>query len=754
MKKVIQINFDRNRKTNVPFGWTMVQHITSSGKKVAMWRCPYVHFNLFTQKYERCSYICRKDRTENPHYHEYKISPEEDEGLKENYLEETTQYTNNSFIKQLESITAKFIGETSISVSVTCSNQYCSFLSKIAQLSIDYFGHCKSISKDPYKIIKQFNKNDMKRSILEEGDHAFHNMLKNLSNYRFVNLMIDSATVNTMRVVHTTLSNPFSGLAPLPFRSVKKEGSDWGIAEYQHEIETSLAEIQSFNSLKDENDKIIVTAICHDRLASQSAAISKIISNTNIKLEVGPIVDVSCLNHLIHNSFLCSINKCSELKVLIQSIEELITTLRKREAVEFIGRKMPHPSKTRWLYICDSLLFIIKNIDRINIFLINQWIESHTRQEGQSQEEFEDQAKQDAVIQRDLYELYIILLPLHKASLSFECEQSRLADVIPIFHTLFCSYKKLFDESIIQLPDSITILHELLAQLLARIETYLPQETWACWALSRPGRFQLRVCNAESGIVTGNILDYENETYSINDSAQNMENEIISIIKSVENFGRDNKNIEEEEEDEYEEYEEYEEQLPNNEENEINSADKEEPLEDPPENEFDKQTLDAITYECNLNKKFRERLNDWRTNHDIENMIAFDLSLNTYDKALDCIKHYCKLFDEKCTDEIIENIFDEWLFSNNNIFPKEDMNKPNDFVMWQNFFKHDDLKFISLIALRLLSISTSESDVERLISAHRFLVHDRMSNLSTDVLLARLRLRANAISKNAINDEQ
>ena len=136
MQKTKHINFDRKRKVNVPLGWTMVHHTTASGNEIAMWRCPFVHFNMFTQKYERCSFICRKDRIENKHYHEFKIPPEEDDLLKENYIEKTVEYTNDSFIQQLELITAKFIGESSISDSVSCSNQYCSFLCDITQLSI------------------------------------------------------------------------------------------------------------------------------------------------------------------------------------------------------------------------------------------------------------------------------------------------------------------------------------------------------------------------------------------------------------------------------------------------------------------------------------------------------------------------------------------------------------------------------------------------------------------------------------------
>lgn len=170
-------------------------------------------------------------------------------------------------------------------------------------------------------------------------------------------------------------------------------------------------------------------------------------------------------------------------------------------------------------------------------------------------------------------------------------------------------------------------------------------------------------------------------------------------------------------------------------------------------NVFDKITLEAVEKECNLNVKFREKLNYWRSNN-LENMLELDLTVDAYDKALDIIKYYNNLLNENSNDDEITNLFDEWLFNQQNIYPKDDMNQLNDYMVWQNFFKHDKLKKISFIAMRLLSIGTSESDVERLISIHRFLVHDRMSNLSSDVLLARLRMRANALSRNSLMNNQ
>lgn len=72
--------YDRHRKFDVPFGWTPWKIRDKNGKDVQIWRCSYVHKNFFTNKYERCSVILRKDRITD-HFHEFKIKDEDQQLL-------------------------------------------------------------------------------------------------------------------------------------------------------------------------------------------------------------------------------------------------------------------------------------------------------------------------------------------------------------------------------------------------------------------------------------------------------------------------------------------------------------------------------------------------------------------------------------------------------------------------------------------------------------------------------------------------
>ena len=725
-------NKERKRKIDTPFGWTQVTKKDRNGNDVQVWRCPHTYLNTFTNKKERSSYTCRKDRTILKHRHVYKIQNEDDELLDENDKLKNSKNTNQEYINSLEEVTASFVGSASISASVACSEQYRELICQIANLSISYFLSNKHIIRQPSTIIPKFNKNSMKDSILREGDKAFNQMLKKLQKFKFVNLMIDASTVGNMRVVHSTLSNPYSGLAPLPFRSTEKEGKDWGITEYKEEIENSLSFIDYINSINMEEFHIKIVSICHDQLPSQSVAISKVLSDLKQNDSILPIINVSCLNHLINNAFLHTIKNCDELKNFIPQIEEVVSIFRKRDAVEYIGRKIPNAPKTRWIYLIDTLSFIVKYVDDINDYLIEIWKDSHPQSEEQTNEEYDNQANEESRISNKFLELFLILLPLQKASLCFESEQSRLSDVIPVILTLLESYKTICSLSIIDENWSLIILHELLCQFFSRIEVFLPEETWAAWTLTRQGRIHIRSVNAPPGLTDGDICDYIDEKYSLNEASFNMEKEINDIIdfnfssirKEDEQFG-------------------YEEEVLDNQSETIDTED-EFNIQDQDEDERYKI---AINDESHKNTQFKATLSNWRKKS-LDEILEYNITSNTYDKAIKIVKCYYKKINSKCEENDANYYFDQWLFNNDQIFSIVDMNQSTDFLVWQNIYKHDDLRTISLVALMLLSIGTSESDVERLISMHRYIIHDRMTNLSPEVLLARLRLRAKAISDN------
>lgn len=130
----------------------------------------------------------------------------------------------------------------------------------------------------------------------------------------------------------------------------------------------------------------------------------------------------------------------------------------------------------------------------------------------------------------------------------------------------------------------------------------------------------------------------------------------------------------------------------------------------------------------------------------ISEQTRYDIRDDTYRKSLPIITKYMKILGD-VNEQDAKKQFDQWLFKRNDNFENV-LKVENDLELWQEIHKrYHYLSALALSGIWLMSISTSESDVERLNSMHKYLVHDRMTNISIRNLLARLRARSLEITK-------
>lgn len=63
-------------------------------------------------------------------------------------------------------------------------------------------------------------------------------------------------------------------------------------------------------------------------------------------------MDVPCLNHMLNNSFVNTMKSCMEFKNIIESIESRALILRKRDAIDNIGKNAHcHPRQDGFIFI-------------------------------------------------------------------------------------------------------------------------------------------------------------------------------------------------------------------------------------------------------------------------------------------------------------------------------------------------------------------------------------------------------------------
>ena len=107
---------------------------------------------------------------------------------------------------------------------------------------------------------------------------------------------------------------------------------------------------------------------------------------------------------------------------------------------------------------------------------------------------------------------------------------------------------------------------------------------------------------------------------------------------------------------------------------------------------------------------------------------------DAYRKAVEVIERYYFTIHTDATRGEAQELFDCWLYGH--FCSDADLHRQNEYEMWRHFAKYDKMKRLCDVALRLITVGTSDADDERLISAHKFLGHDRMTKIGADTLLA------------------
>ena len=702
----------RTRKITLPKGWSPDGKV--DGKPV--YRCPFEQVTVFTGKRERCIYRARKDRVNLQHTHIFA------RGSRIEPTGKTHWASNDEFIDSLRREAARLVATLNLPAISACGESMRHFILRVIESSHDFF---EDQAFCPRAIIPKFNPNDLGRDIKKLGDEALNCLVEQLRPFRYVNMMIDAATVLGKHYVHVTLSNPYSGLAPLPFNTILKTGpADWCIEDYLSALQQELAKVTSIGAL-------VVMSVCHDRLAAQAQAVAQLCEEALgfEEHERRIIADVPCWNHLLNSVFVHVYNSDGQFKNKVDDIGNIALELRSRQALHYLGRKCPYPPKTRWIYIVDTLLFLHNYCDPVFTYLLQHDVVS----------------KEDwSEIQQCYQNLLLILLPMHEVSLSLECEKSRLSDVIPLLDAMFEIYGDI--EQKVTGP-----FHEMLCNILKEMRLlfrkFMPEETYAAWLVTRNGRAFLRHQNEPPGLCSRySAKDISN---SLNESVEDMKSRVLhlfsqlDILKAKDVSCCDNSRLLEAldfddtddldyiDESKYEEEEEEEESLAV---------------------EPSKET----TPSASQTQLLLDSMDFW----DCTSLCAPDWHSDAYSRAIQALERYLKVMRNGGSGDVnVTKLFDLWIGldgdSDESSFRRLDIdNMSTDFRLWQEAYKYDDLRVFARLCLRLLSIGTGESDVERLVSAHRKIVGTSATNMSTDVLLARLRLKAVRLSQEAHDKEE
>lgn len=392
---------------------------------------------------------------------------------------------------------------------------------------------------------------------------------------------------------------------------------------------------------------------------------------------------VPCFDHMINLVFKDIIKRSELFSKAINKTLQILKEIRKPECVEFIGSKCPTYSPTRWLYIVDILLFILNKRNDISSFIEIGNILNDTT---------------DSIIGSDIEFLYKVLILFKIYSLIVEKKDFQIFNIVPLSRELITCLRKLYDDTDNnQYKEAIDIVD---ASFRARIICNGYNETITAYALSSYGRAELR--KKYENVMTQNI------------SALSFTTPIEKIQQNKVDFEKKRPPIYFDEIGDDDDYHYTEESM----------KDADELIKETEEEEEDEELLNEY-------KSLQELPYDKRNSD--------NLYRNVYKTALKQLNEVGSLLD--IPEEYIERKFNEFLFADpiNLDFMKHSHEPPYKF--WRRVYCFDeDWEVFADLALRFSSSFSSEAIVERFLSIQKFIQEDRMTNVSSEVMKARMQL--------------
>jgi hypothetical protein len=314
-----------------------------------------------------------------------------------------------------------------------------------------------------------FTDKDLAMHIKRQADISFHSALVNLQSDRFVNLIVDAGTVLQIKTIPCLLTNPFCTDPPVLLDL--KENTNFDKVNYSELFTELIVKIHSA--------KLILSAVVIDNLRAQSAGLDSALAEIPV-----PIIHVRCFAHMA-NLILSDTRKTKggNFNLVFDILSEIQKELRSDSFKFIAGKRCPRFIETRWLYMVDSLTFILQHRVQVRRFLAS----------GDNESNFRD-------IPLELFQLYAILAPFRCFVNAVESRQCSLAYIVPLARGLLNALRNV--REILRTDLARTILRDMCIRLQVRLSVNNVVEAIAAYSLTPAGRAELR--ESEKGYCTKN----------------------------------------------------------------------------------------------------------------------------------------------------------------------------------------------------------------------------------------------------------
>ena len=544
----------------------------------------------------------------------------------------------------------------------------------------------------------------------------------------FVNVQADAGTILGFPSIHAIISNPTIDEIFL-------------IDSYYNNGFTSLDYQIFFNDIFEQifKSNLVFASLIIDNLRAQmNGAKSLIEESPNVSLNT--ITIVPCFCHLTNLIFVSSLKNplINEINMEIQSFVKLI---RKKDVANWLGSLCPKIVKTRWLYILDSLRYILKNINELKVGII--------------------QGLSFPRIPKTFFIFYELLLPIKALNLLGERRDSRLCYFVQHIQNAirdFRELKKKYEGN----EYAIKILDEITTNFYARIKSWKCFDVMvASYLCTLEGKYhvnEITVSSVRNNIIhsTSDIDVYVSQDYCFIPSYYDVksafklelnDDDFELIIdeeeedKAEENNRRKRKKLRQEKISDY--------VLKEDDNIVLRFVVKDEKEEEEEEEKIVEEEHDES--DINIEQRNYKQEIEWQKSLTLDERLNQSMFYSNgqtmYSIARKFVYNYSSKLGYK--SNFVISIFDKWIDTHpNSLHFKDYAIVGGDLeLMWKKASQMDtSWECLSNICLRLITIGVSESDVERLFSKQKDMMGLRMTNIGSETLKSRLILRKNKMN--------
>jgi hypothetical protein len=492
------------------------------------------------------------------------------------------------------------------------------------------------------------------------------------------------------------VTSPFAEAAPLIFDLVNCEG--FCADDYYLFFQRTLMSIVENN--------YVICGVIIDNLAAQSLGLRQVLAVADDPT-IRAISHVPCFCHAMNLVFANSVRDCGYLQSIMDILSRWEAVFRTRFARRVMKCRPRCPSipKTRWLYATDPLRWIAEHISDIQTLIqLYQTGEDAEINRAHRNHALDILSEADHIQQFKILDDALRLLePLRTLCDRLERRNASLSTVIPSVRRALAAYRTLYSARILE-PESYEILKHILSRLIARMVMNVQDLSATAYLLSPDGKSEIRMRERGFAIVSAPSME-DQQLLSVRADVHEMTLTVHGTeIHEDAGAMSDSASSDDDQTDEAFETD-----------------------WDRPDNELEEfssyQTLQIELFESG----------------DIEHMLAYPLYEDLMLKADGCIASFAEILGFS-PDQAVESLHN-WISTPSEILRFPLLGNRSVDSIWRNAHQYDAWRDFSEIALRIVTLGTSEADVERIISIHRDIASLKGTRYSHLTIRNRLQLR-------------